>query len=397
MRPVCVILDKNEKRTGGARAAREKQVRMANELSLYIPLSFAISLTATLLLMPRLLRLCKRRGMYDIPDQRKVHHGNIPRLGGVLFIPCMLLATAATTVIRNGILHAENIMYNSSVLLVLTGMFLLYIIGVLDDLFGMRAWVKFCIQFTVSLFLPFCGLYIHNLYGLCGLYELPFWAAYPLTVFVSMLIVNAINLIDGIDGLASGLSLMALGAFCVLYYRIGVHLYSLYCAALAGTVSGFLCFNLFGKVERGTKTFMGDTGSLTLGYALAFLSIRYMMTAEGMSVSALYPSALLVPYTLLIVPCFDLGRVAFGRMLRKKSMFHPDKTHLHHRLLQAGFTMRQTLCVILLLQAAFCLLNWLLLRADLGVTYIVVADIALYAAFTGWLSLRIRSAKTTDK
>ena len=97
------------------------------------------------------------------------------------------------------------------------------------------------------------------------------------------------------------------------------------------------------------------------------------------------------------MPCFDLVRVAFGRLLRKKSMFHPDKTHLHHICLQAGFTMRQTLCVILLLEAAFCLLNWLLLRADLGVTAIVAADIALYAAFAGGLSLRVRSAKTSDK
>ncbi len=370
---------------------------MLNDWTTYIPLSFAISLAATLLLMPQLLRLCKRRGIYDIPDPRKVHHGNIPRLGGVLFIPCMLLATAGVTVIKCGVGHAEKVMYNSSALLVLIGMFMLYLIGVLDDLFGMRATVKFGIQLMVSLFLPFCGLYMHNLYGLFGLYELPFWAGYPLTVFVSLLIVNAVNLIDGIDGLAGGLSLMALAAFCVLYYRKDILFYSLYCAALAGTVTGFLRFNLLGSAERGTKTFMGDTGSLTLGYALAFLTIRYMMTSAGETPDSTHPTAFVVPYTLVAVPCFDLARVAVGRIIRRKGIFRPDKTHLHHKCMQAGFTMRQTLCLILLLQAGTYLLNWLLLGTHCGTTAIVCADIALYAAFTGWMALRARRAKTSDK
>ena len=258
---------------------------------IYLLIAWTISFGLTAVLMRPLLRLCKRRGMYDLPDERKVHHRGIPRLGGVLFMPAMLIGAAGTIVVQMLADYRGFPMLSVSVCVVFVGMFLIYLIGLLDDLFGLKASLKFLIQLLVSLFLPFCGLYMHNLYGLFGLYELPGWACYPLTVFVSLLIVNAINLIDGIDGLASGLSMVAVVAFGVLFFSHEMYYYALYCAALVGTVAAFFLYNMFGDVNKSTKTFMGDTGSLTLGYALTFLSIRYMMTCTATSPHQMHATA----------------------------------------------------------------------------------------------------------
>ena len=348
---------------------------------LYLLCSLVVSFGLTAVLMRPLLRLCKRRGIYDLPDERKVHHRGIPRLGGVLFMPAMLMGASATIMVQMLVDYRGFPTLTMNVCVMFVGMFLIYLIGLLDDLFGLKASLKFLIQLFVSLFLPFCGLYMHNLYGLFGLYELPAWLCYPLTVFVSLLIVNAINLIDGIDGLASGLSVMAIAAFGFFFFSHEMYYYALYCASLVGTVSAFFLYNMFGRVSKCTKTFMGDTGSLTLGYALTFLSIRYMMTCTATSPHQMHATALLVPYTLILVPCFDLVRVSLMRLWRHKPIFSPDKTHIHHKLLAAGFSMHASLLVILGLQAAFCGLNWLLVVTDFSASLVLMVDIAVFVAF----------------
>lgn len=355
---------------------------------LYFTITFVLSFGITVGLTPSLLKLCRRKGIYDLPNERKVHHNKIPRLGGIFFTPSMLIGVAGSFVAMLLLNNREQLNISLSTILIVIGMFLLYLIGILDDLFGMRASIKFLIQIIVSMFLPFCGLYIHNLYGLFGLYEIPVWLGYSLTVFVSLLIVNAINLIDGIDGLASSLSLLAIGVFGFLYYQQQIMLNTLYCIGLVGSIVAFLLFNLFGSPERNTKTFMGDTGSLTLGYALAFLAIRYIMT-PGIPLpqgTSLHPTSLLVPYTLLLVPCFDLVRVAVVRLAHHKPIFHPDKTHIHHKCMQAGFSMHQSLVLILALQVGYYAFNAMLVAFDASTTLVVLLDVITFSLFNLWLN-----------
>lgn len=361
----------------------------------YIILAFLLSLGFTFFAMPFLLRLCKRKKMYDIPDERKVHHSNnIPRLGGILFIPSMFIGVSIPLILIQIFGKEGLVSMNITTMLVVVGMFLLYLIGVLDDLFGMKASMKFLIQLIVSLFLPFCGLYIHNLYGLFGLFEIPMWLSYPLTVFVSLLIVNSINLIDGIDGLSSSLSLIAISVFAFLFYRHNMMIYVLYCMGLSGSVLAFFYYNMFGNPNKATKTFMGDTGSLTLGYALAFLAIRYVMTSVTSDPEKMHATALLVPYTLLIVPCFDLVRVALMRIKRHVGIFHPDKTHIHHKCMYAGFTMHQSLLLIISLQFFFTLVNCGLIVLQATMSFIVIIDIVIFALFQFWLNYRIQRKGT---
>ncbi len=276
----------------------------------------------------KLIELCRQKGLYDQPNERKVHHNKIPRLGGLLFAPAMSIGIVAGFLYLGVSVESSQLpVFRLSTMILMAGLFLIYLIGVLDDLLGLSARVKFAVQVAASAFMPLCGLYINNLYGLFGLWEIPFWAGSALTVFVCLLIVNSVNLIDGIDGLSSGLSMLALTAFAALFWELGVESYTLVSLGLIGAVAAFFFFNVFGSERRGTKTFMGDTGSLVLGYTLAYLSIKYAM--NNPSVLAPRPHGMVVVITLLAVPVFDLVRVACMRLVHGKGIFHPDKTHIH--------------------------------------------------------------------
>lgn len=350
--------------------------------------TFLVSFVLTRLAMPWLLELCRRRGLYDMPNERKVHRNKIPRLGGLLFAPCMSVGMIVGYFFLAYFEKSGEVpVFRLSTVILMVGLFLIFLIGVFDDLFGLKASFKFLVQFTATVFMPLCGLYINNFYGFCGVYEIPLWVSYPLTVFVCLLIVNSINLIDGIDGLSSGLSLIALGVFAGLFWCLGVTSYTLLAVGLMGTVFAFFLFNMFGSEKKGTKTFMGDTGSLVLGYALAYLAIKFAM--HNPLIFPHRPEALLVAYTLLLVPCFDLVRVAVGRLLRGQGIFHPDKTHLHHRCLAAGFSMRQSLLLILALQLLLDVFNLIaFFGGGVSTTWIVAIDIAVFTGFVAWLNHR---------
>ena len=336
------------------------------------------SLLFTCIAMPWLLKFCKRKGLYDRPDERKVHTNNIPRLGGSVFVPAMLVGMSTSLFLINQ--QSEGLpLLKISTFLIFTGILIIYLIGLLDDLLGLPARFKFIVQFIAALFLPFCGLYINNMYGLFGLNELPMYIGYPITIFLNLLIVNSINLIDGIDGLASGISVIALIAYLLLFSILGVVSYTIFAAALIGAVVVFMYYNLFGDIKKGTKTFMGDTGSLILGYALAYLTIKYAM--YNPHVLPYRPYALIIACTFLIIPIFDLIRVAFTRLLNKKSIFHPDKTHIHHLCMNAGLSMRMTLVIILTLQLLFVLVNYLLIMINLQSTLILLFDIVIFSVF----------------
>lgn len=357
---------------------------MLNDLC-YVVLTGVVSMVLTFVFMPVLLKICKDKGLYDMPNERKVHHNAIPRLGGLLFLPASLVAFALAVVVDAGGVGGW-LTFRSSTLVMAVGVFLIYIIGLVDDLVGMKATHKFAVQFIAAVAMPFCGLLINNFYGLFGLYELPFWFSYPLTVFAILLIINSINLIDGIDGLASGLSVCILAAF--IYYFMQVQytfVYAIVASGLLGTVFAFFCFNMFGKVENNTKIFMGDSGSLFLGYVLAYLSIKHEM--NNVAILPYRSDALLISYTLMLIPTFDLVRVALGRLFHGKPIFGADKTHIHHRVMDAGFTMHQAWVIIIGLHFFFCLMNYLLADLHVAYTWIFVLDVAVYMLFHAGCSL----------
>lgn len=327
--------------------------------------------------IPIVVRMCRALGLYDHPNARKMHKVAIPRLGGVVFLPAMIAGFAAGLAFLLGGMN-KSFTINISTIAMTSGAIIIYLIGMLDDIKEMKAVHKFIIQGIAAFVFPLCNLIINDLHGFLGFHEIPFMFAYPLTVFVILLIVNAINLIDGIDGLSSGLSFLILSIFGVLYYSLHGHNFSILSCSLAGAVLAFFFYNMLGKVN-GNKVFMGDSGSLFLGYVIAYLAIKYQMS-NGL-VFPYRENSLLISFTLLIIPTFDVVRVAFARLFQGKGIFTPDKTHIHHRIMQAGVTMHWTLFTIITLFVALCSINYGLNIFGCSITIIIAVDIALYSAF----------------
>ena len=343
---------------------------------IYLIISAVISAVTAMVMMPWLLHLCYRTNLFDKTDSRKIHKQNIPRMGGIVFVPSTLVGTTTTFAIMLGSGNLSDSIQTST-LLISAGVALIYFIGFIDDLFGVSANLKFAVQLLASLAFPISGLYLNSLYGFMGIEELPLWASYAITVFTTLLIINAMNLIDGIDGLASGITLIALGVFTFLFYQRGYYNYCIFASGLAGVLCVFLYYNIFGKVELQQKTFMGDSGSLFLGFTLSYLGIKFAMINP--EVIEPHPDGLLVAYTLILIPVFDLIRVAIRRKLRGGSMFEADKSHIHHKLMYSGRSQAFTLLTILGMDIVFVALNVFLFHIGLQITWIVAIDIVLFS------------------
>lgn len=345
---------------------------------IYVILAFVLSVINGFIVIPRIVDFCLKRKLYDMPNERKVHHFAIPRLGGVAFIPCMFVAFLVSIYVFYFVSNKSPVGISLWTCSFIVSMFMIYIVGVVDDVIGLGAKVKFAVQIIAASLLPLCNLYVDNLYGFCGIHSLPFWIGAPLTVFIIVFINNAINLIDGIDGLSGGLTFIALAGFLFCFGREHVWTYCVLIAGLMGVLCAYLYFNIWGKVERKRKIFMGDSGSLTLGFVLGFLAVKFSMNSTG--VMHYRSDGLLLAYTLLIVPCFDVVRVILVRLRVGQPLFKADKRHIHHKLLRMGLSQHRALVAILLLQIFFVLINTLM-SGVVDITLIVLIDILLFMAF----------------
>lgn len=352
---------------------------------IYIIMAFAISAWIAWLIIPRILMISLRKKLFDIPDERKIHKRAIPRLGGVSFFPTILLSCCIVMAFRTLMGYNISSVQTSYILpeslLLICGMILLYLTGIADDLMGVRYRQKFIIQIICACFFPIAGLWINDLYGLFGIHTLPFWLGMPFTILVVVFITNAINLIDGIDGLASGLSSVALLVFGFLFISKSLWSYSILAFSTVGVLVPFFYYNVFGSEERARKIFMGDTGSLTLGYILSFLAIKY--SQDNPAVAPYTKGAFMVAFSTLIIPSFDVIRVVMVRIRNGKSPFEPDKNHIHHKFLAMGFTPRKAMIVILLISCAFSSMN-ILLIPYLNNTLMLMGDIIIWIGLNLW-------------
>lgn len=359
-------------------------------MTIYLLGAFLLSLTCGFVFTPAILNYCKRKKLYDIPNERKVHKIAIPRLGGISFLPSMLTAFVVILLFLSSE-HGNNLPIRTWSAAYLIGLALIYLTGIIDDLAGLSARTKFAAQIATACLLPFVGLYVNNLYGLFGIYEIPNYIGIPLTIFIIVFIDNAINLIDGIDGLAAGLSILALLGFLIYFVDHGVfiHTYNILAAGMIGALMAFSYFNIFGKVERNTKIFMGDSGSLSLGFTLGFLAVKCAMDN-----TAIWPTrmeAVIVPMTLLFVPSADVVRVTLHRMYHHKPLFDADKNHIHHKLMQVGLSQHKTLAVIIVLALLYVGINYMLFPL-IHPTWLLTIDILLYCAVNMCINLKMKKA-----
>ena len=351
-------------------------------------LAFIASAISGFILIPLIMNFCKRKKLYDIPNERKVHHNAVPRLGGISFMPSMMLAFILAILVM-GRMTGKDLHVSLWWICFLVSLVMIYAVGLVDDLVGLTARSKFAVQIVAASLLPFSGLYINHLYNFLGIGDIPFWVGALLTIFMIVYIDNAINLIDGIDGLAAGLSFLALGGFLACFVHFRLITFCVLISGLMGVLVPYLYFNICGNPEKNKKIFMGDSGSLTLGFILSTLFVKLAMSTPR--AATIRREGLTLAITMLVVPMFDVARVVIVRLMHHRPLFEADKNHIHHKLLRMGLSQHQTLFTILLMAIFFGLLN-ITLVFSLGqtLTTVLVLDIILYIAFNYIIDFFIR-------
>jgi UDP-GlcNAc:undecaprenyl-phosphate GlcNAc-1-phosphate transferase len=303
---------------------------------------FIISLFTAMIMVPYLRRWAIDTGAVDIPDERKVHKRAVPRIGGVAICMAWLFSLLVYVDMAREVRG------------ILAGSLIIFFTGFIDDLYGLSPKKKFIGQIIASIITITVGrLTIHSLGDLFGIGPLvvPEPLTVPFTILAVVGIVNAFNLMDGLDGLAGGISTIALTALMILGYLTGNYLLISLCAALLGGVLGFLKYNIYPA-----RIFMGDTGSLLVGFVIAFLAVLLTQSPGARTQP-------LIPFLILGLPIADTIRVMGSRMMKRKSPFSPDKTHVHHHILDLGLDHRRTVIIIYglsLLLAGFAIVcrNW---------------------------------------
>lgn len=337
---------------------------------------FIISVLLAGIIIPNIMTIAFRRKLFDEIDERKIHKGVVPRLGGIAFLPAFIfsfcIVVGCNIRVQTPGFHEMLTGSMVPVFFLFCALMLMYLVGIADDLIGVRYRAKFLFQIIAGAIIILSGCWIKDFYGFAGIGEIPTIAGWLISVFLVIYVVNAINLIDGIDGLASGLSAIALGFYSYVFYQAGEYCYALMAGATLGTLIPFFYFNVFGSPERHTKIFMGDTGSLTIGTMLAFLTIEAFNInpdtvpfGENLFVVAISP---------IIFPCFDVVRVFTHRVRNGHNPFLPDKCHIHHKLLALGFRQWHALITILICDALLTVFN-LAVSPYFNPTWIIAADI----------------------
>lgn len=304
----------------------------------YISLG-TLSLLLTLIFIPIIKKLAVKLNLVDKPNYRKIHAVPVPLVGGIAIALVILITT---------IISGNRLAILMEYLPILASGLTLLIVGVIDDKADLNAKYKFAIQLLLSFIIALSGTRITSLYGLLGIYEIALWMQYALTILVIAGVVNAFNLMDGVDGLVGGLSLLGFTMFLIASIFYKEFLLGELSVIFIGAIIGFLKFNL-----SKNKIFMGDSGSLFLGFVLVTLGIQFM---EKVHVNKNYNFAygFLILVAFFSIPVLDSMRVYMGRMKKGNSPFSPDKSHLHHLLLTAGLTHKNiTLAIILLCMSLF--------------------------------------------
>lgn len=309
-------------------------------------LIFLTSLLVVALAIPPIITVAFQKRLFDDPaESRKVHKRIVPNFGGIAIFSGFLFT--CSLFIPSNLLPEGNILMASGLIL--------FLIGLKDDIVGLSPFIKFIAQFSSAAILALVAdIRITNLHGILGIQELPYVASIAFTMFFVVGIVNAFNLIDGIDGLAGTLGIMLSLVYAFLFFGSTEFGWSYLSISLTGAMLGFLFYNV-----SPAKIFMGDSGSLLLGFIAAVLSIKFLAISDRQNTSfgqLDVTSAFGLVLAILIIPVFDTLRVFTLRILRNTSPFTADSNHLHHRLLFLGLSHMQATLVLVVSNVVFIII-----------------------------------------
>ncbi len=309
--------------------------------------TFGIALTLSLVLTPLAGRLGARFGAMDVPNERKVHVKPVARIGGVAIFLAFLLTILISKFLRTDV--SSLFAMERQMLFLLGGAFICFGVGVFDDFRRLGARTKFVFQILAASVAFYGGIDV----GCCFVLDYTFnfgFLSYFVTVFWFVLFINAVNLVDGLDGLAGGIVFFASMVMVILSVLRGDYLLAMLFSILAGSILGFLRYNF-----NPASIFLGDGGSYFLGYSIAGLSI---MGSAKSQVGA----AVLIPLLALGVPLFDTILSPLRRFVRGRKMFRPDDGHIHHKLMKMGLSAKKVVWLIYMITFSLCILAVLMVN-----------------------------------
>lgn len=324
-------------------------------LDISVVLSFLIAFAIVFTSIPTIVSIAKAKKLYDEPGSRKAHKNNIPALGGVSIFAAVLISVGIFTDFS---LHREfQYIFIASIIL--------FFIGLKDDILVIAPMKKLWSQVLASLIIILLGEFrITNFHGFFGIGHIDYISSVLITLFVFIVVINGFNLIDGIDGLASGVGILAAFVFGAWFTLNCEYDYAIAASTLAGSLIAFFWFNVF---SIKFKSFMGDSGSLLVGLFIAVLAVRFNEMNIVRSNEFFIHSAPAVSIGILIVPLFDTLRVFFIRLFKGKSPFKADTNHVHHKLLAMGMShLKATMYILgvnlIFIVIVFYLKNWGIIR-----------------------------------
>lgn len=293
-------------------------------MPIYYPILFFLgAYLLTFFTIPKIIGLVEYKNLMDNPNSRSSHAKRTPTLGGVSFFYALIFALFF---LRTWCNHQEAIY-------VIPGLTILFIIGLKDDLVVLSPYTKLIAQFIAIVFIISNESFtIQSLNGFLGIQDIPVYIYYAIAGFIMLTIINAYNLIDGIDGLAAIVGIVILIIYATIFYMTGEYFFLLLSLTLNGCLIAFLKYNLSTTSE---KIFMGDTGSLIVGFIISVLTLKFLALSPEKydSLPFLIENIPLIAISILIVPLFDTARVFTIRLASKRSPFSPDRNHTHHILI----------------------------------------------------------------
>ena len=351
-------------------------------LSLFVPLLLSIGLA--MYIIPRILVVSVKKDLNLPPRYTDKGHRNVPRLGGVSLFPILVVSVglAAVSCLMfdwRTLLSGEDEDTFVKFTFAIAGLTTMYLLGVMDDLIGVSLVSKLVIEFLAALLIPLSGLWLDDLHGLLGIYELPYWIGLFGTVMTVMFITNAIPMLDDVDGLASGMAMIAFSVLGALSLIADMPFLLMICSAMVGMLFPFFFRNVMGWRIGWRNIYLGDTGGLTIGYMLSFVVIA--LSRQGGY--TLPEGIIMVCFGTLLIPMFDVLRVAVMRTVNHRSVFSRDNNHIHHRLMMGGMGPFNVLITILLVSAFFIVLNVVGVWLDWNLSLLLVGNVAC------WLVLQV--------
>ncbi|MDQ3051320.1 MAG: undecaprenyl/decaprenyl-phosphate alpha-N-acetylglucosaminyl 1-phosphate transferase [Bacteroidota bacterium] len=337
----------------------------------------------TFLAIPSIIKVAIIKNLFDEPGERKAHKSSVPTLGGLAIFAGVVFSY---TFWSSGF-GEEATQY------IIAAIIVMFFIGIKDDIIELTAKKKFYGQLISAIIIVvFAEIRVTNLFGVFGIYELPYWFSILFSLFTILTIVNAFNLIDGIDGLAAGIGAIASFAFGLWFYNYNQISLCILAFTLFSSLLAFLVYNF-----SPANIFMGDTGSLIVGLILAILAINFIQLSFASPPYAFpFRSSPAMAIAILIIPLFDTLRIFILRVLQKRSPFKADRNHMHHVLLDMGLSHRGVSLTLYGVNIFFIMTALLLRDISSLVLLMVLASMAILFSMAPFLVRSVFKIKPVD-